>query len=162
MKCRGFTLVEALIASVVMAISVLGIGMTLAASSAQSQSTLEASTSAMLGRQLLEEIAAKPFPIPGVTTEPGWSSGNHDRATYDDAGDYSGYTDSSPIIALSGATIPTTGIYTRSVTFSLRTNPGDTPNPAGDFALITVTVTAPSGTISTYSTIVSNITQVRS
>jgi Tfp pilus assembly protein PilV len=160
-KRRGFTLTEALIASVVMAISVIGISAALAASSAQSESTVEASNSAMLGRQLLEEIAAKPFPSSG-TSGTGWSSGNRNRATYDDAGDYNGYTDSSPFTALSGASITTPGTYSRKVAVTRRTNPSDTPSSTGNFALISVTITAPSGTVSTYSTIIANIAQVRS
>ena len=159
---RAFTLTEALIASVVLAISVLGIGSVLAASSSQSDTTVEATTTAALGRQLLEEIAAKPFPIAGVTTAVGWSGGNRIRSTYDDVADYDGYTDSSPFTALSGVAIPTAGTYTRSVTFTRRVNPSDTPSTSGNFGLITVKVLAPSGNASTFSMIVADITQVRS
>jgi type II secretory pathway pseudopilin PulG len=156
----AFTLAEALIASVVLAISVVGVAAALASSSRQSMATDEAAITTALGKQLLEEIAAKPFPIAGVTTNPGWSQGNQNRATYDDAADYNGYTDSTPITTLSGITIDPGANYTRGVTFVERINPSDTPG-AGDFGLITVTVTGPSGASSIFSRIVANVTAVR-
>jgi type II secretory pathway pseudopilin PulG len=157
---RGFTLAEALIASVVLALSVVGIASALACSSQQSIATDQAAITTALGKQLLEEIAAKPFPITGVTTNPGWSDGNHNRATYDDAADYNGYSDSTPITTLSGATINPGGTYTRSVTFTQRINPSDTPG-TGAFALITVAVTDPAGATTLFSRIISNVTMAR-
>jgi len=157
---RAFTLAEALIASVVLAISVLGVAAALACSSQQSMATDEAAITTALGKQLLEEIAAKPFPIAGVTTNPGWSAGNHNRATYDDAADYNGYTDTTPITTLSGVTINPGATYTRSVTFTQRINPSDTPGN-GDFGLITVTVTGPSGATTLLSRITANVTAAR-
>ena len=157
----GFTLLESLIASVVLMISVIGIASTLAASSSQSDSMNEMTTRVALGRQLLEEIAAKPFPIAGVTTVAGYTSGNMVRSTYDDVSDYDGYTDSSPFTTLSGATIATAGTYTRKVSFTRRANPGDTPSSTGSFGLITVTVTAPSGETSEFSLVVSAISRSR-
>jgi Tfp pilus assembly protein PilV len=157
---RGFTLAEALIASVVLAVSILGIASALACSSQQSMATDEAAVTTALGKQLLEEIAAKPFPIPGVTTNPGWSSGSHDRSTYDDVADYDGYTDSTPITTLSGAIINPGPTYTRIVSFVQRINPSDTPGD-GNFGLITVSVTGPLGATTRFSRIVANLTMVR-
>jgi Tfp pilus assembly protein PilV len=156
----AFTLAEALIASVVLAISVVGIAAALACSSQQSLATDETAVTTALGKQLLEEIAAKPFPIAGVTTNPGWSAGNRDRSTYDDAADYNGYTDTTPITTLAGATINPGGPYARSVAFVQRVNPSDTPGN-GDFGLITVSVTGPSGTTTLFSRIVTNVNTVR-
>jgi hypothetical protein len=156
----AFTLAEALIASVVLAISVVGIAAAMDCSSQQALATDQAALTTALGKQLLEEIAAKPFPIPGVTTNPGWLAGNHDRSAYDDAADYNGYTDSTPITTLSGAIINPGGNYTRSVTFVQRINPSDTPGN-GDFGLITVSVTGPSGATTLFSRIVTNVTTTR-
>jgi type II secretory pathway pseudopilin PulG len=156
----GFTLAEAFIASVVLALCVVGVASVLASSSQQSRATDEAAVTTALGKQLLEEIASKPFPISGVTTNPGWLQGNTNRSTYDDAGDYNGYTDSTPITALSGAVIDPGGTYTRTVAFTQRINPSDTPGN-GDFALISVTVTTPSGASTVFSRIISNVTITR-
>jgi hypothetical protein len=156
----AFTPAEALIASVVLAISVVGVAAALTCSSQQSMATDDAAITTALGKQLLEEIAAKPFPITGVTTNPGWLSGNHNRATYDDAADYNGYTDSTPITTLAGTTINPGGTYSRSVAFVQRINPSDTPGN-GDFGLITVTVTGPSGATTLFSRIVTNVTAAR-
>jgi hypothetical protein len=157
---RAFTLAESLIASVVLALCVVGVAGALACSSQQSLATDEAAITTALGKQLLEEIASKPFPIAGVTTNPGWTSGNHNRATYDDVSDYNGYTDSTPITTLSGITINPGGTYTRSVVFQQRVNPSDTPGD-GDFGLITVSVTGPSGATTLFSRLVANVTTAR-
>lgn len=156
----GFTLAEALIASVVLALSVVGIADALACSSQQAITTNQAAITTALGKQLLEEIASKPFPIPGVTTNPGWSQGNHNRATYDDAADYNGYTDQTPITTLSGASIDPGGLYTRSVAYVQRINPSANPGN-GDFALITVMVTDPTGAATAFSRLISNVTLTR-
>ena len=159
-RTRGFTLAEALIASVVLALSVVGIASALACSSQQAIATDQVAITTALGKQLLEEIASKPFPIPNVTTNPGWSAGNHDRSTYDDAADYSGYTDSTPITTLSGVSINPGGTYTRSVTVTQRLNPSDIPGN-GDFDLITVAGTDPTGTTTLFSRLISNVTMAR-
>ncbi len=156
---RGFTLVEALIASVVLAVCVMGVAATLAASSQQTQVMDESSIATMLGRQLMEEIASKPFPISGVTTNPGWPTSS-DRSTYDDAADYDGYTDQTPITTLSGQQIDPGGTYTRSVAVTRRVNPSDTPG-VGNFALVTVTVTEPCGKQAALSRLMANVTQSR-
>jgi type II secretory pathway pseudopilin PulG len=157
---RAFTLVEAMIASVVLAISVVGVVEALDCSSQQSMATDETAMTTGLGRQLLEEVAAKPFPIRGVTTSPGWLEGNTNRATYDDIFDYNGYTDTTPITALSGAVIDPGGTYTRAVSVTQRMNPSDTPG-AGNFALITIRLTGPSGHTVVFSKLVANVTLSR-
>jgi len=156
----AFTLAEALIASVVLAICVVGVAAALASSSEQSMATDDAAITTALGKQLLEEIAAKPFPIAGVTTNPGWTDGNANRATYDDAADYNGYADSTPITTLSGVIINPGSTYKRTVTFVQRINPSDTPG-AGDFGLITVAVTGPSGATTLFSRLIANVTATR-
>ncbi len=147
---RGFTLVESLIASVVLAVAVVGIAGTLAASYQQAKDQVSISESTSLARQLMEEISAKPFAVAaGDTNFPGYSAANTGRTNYDDVSDYHGYTDvSTSLRTLGGQTyaVGTAGPYTRSVTV---TTNGAVPSghtaAADDFRLITVTVTRPSG-----------------
>src|SRR5436190_12254159 len=100
---RGFTLAESLIASVVLALAVVSIATGVSASFQQAGLLNESSTALELGRQLLEEIAAKPFvdPRDGSTTL-GPESGETSRSLYDNADDYNGFTDSTA----SNATTP--------------------------------------------------------
>ncbi len=154
-QCRGklarggFTLVESLIASVVLATAVVGIAGTLAASYQQSRDQVSSAEATQLARQLMEEISAKPFEVPtGTADTAGFASGNINRATFDDVSDYHGFTDQSTSIkTLGGATqsFGAAGPYTRSVTVTSGAVPSGHTAPAGDFKLAKVSVTRPRG-----------------
>src|SRR5688572_24281467 len=94
---RGFTLVESLIATVILAIAVIGIAGTLAATYQQSKEQTSSAESTQLARQLMEEISAKPFvlPVTEAVNTPGYAAGNTNRAQYDEISDYHGFTDVS-------------------------------------------------------------------
>ena len=62
----GFTLVESLIATVILAIAVVGIAGTLAATYQQSKEQTSSAEATQLARQLMEEISAKPFALPAT------------------------------------------------------------------------------------------------
>jgi len=85
---RGFTLIESLIATVVLAAAVVGIAGTLASTYQQQKDQVSASEATQLARQLMEEISAKPFVAPAGSNIAGWSAGNKNRATYDEIADY--------------------------------------------------------------------------
>src|SRR5438874_12137326 len=87
---RGFTLAEALIASVFLAVATLAVAGTLAASSQQARQLSQSGNCQSLARELIEEVTGRSFT---AQPNPGWSSNAHDRSTYDDAADYDGYTD---------------------------------------------------------------------
>src|SRR5277367_5149234 len=106
----GFTLVEAMCASVVLTIAVLGLSGTLAASYQQTIAMHESATAVALGRQLLEEITAYPFTVSGSAPA---------NRPFNSISQYNGYTDtSSGLPTLDGSTVDATGAvsYTRSVT----------------------------------------------
>lgn len=153
----GLTVIEALLAAAVLLVCVLGVSMTLGASATQVQTLQTTVTCGILGQELLEEITSKPFPIAGVTTNPGWDQGQHNRAQYDDVGDYDGYTDSTPLKMLDGTAIDSTPpiTYTRSVTFSYMSSPSGPTAPSGPFGLVTVTVTPSVGAPVTFVRVVS-------
>lgn len=146
---RGFTLAESLIASVVLSIAVVAITGTLTATYQSVSTSAGTSEAVAMAQQLIEEIAAKPFAVPvGFTDNPGWPSGVTDRSTYDSLDDYDGYTDtSSAIKKLDGATVAAGSgeIFTRSVAITFGVHPTGHALPAGDCALVTVTITKPSG-----------------
>ena len=147
---RGFTLVESLIASVVLAVAVVGIAGTIAASYQQTKDQVSVAEATQLARQLIEEISARPFEVPAgsASNAVGWSGGNPNRSLYDDVSDYHGYTDSSTSIAMpSGGTqsFGTAGPYIRSVSVTSGPVPQGHTAPAGDFKQVKVTVTRPRG-----------------
>ena len=147
---RGFTLVESLIASVVLAAVVVGIAGTLAAAYQNAKDETSSAEATQLARQLMEEISARPFEVPvsAANNAVGWSGGSTNRAIYDDVSDYNGYTDNSTSIKMSdGATqsFGTAGPYTRSVSVATGAVPVGHSPPAAHFKHVKVTVTRPRG-----------------
>jgi type II secretory pathway pseudopilin PulG len=167
-RCRrgGFTLVEALLAAVVLAVAVLGACSTLSASYQNISSLRQTATAVSLARELIEEIAARPYvsPIDGSTTT-GPTASMTNRSLFAKVGDYQGYTDStSNMIGLDGSTVSVGQgeVYTRGVTITFGAKPSvDTSSPANDFALVTVTVAMPSGQKVSLSRMMANETLVR-
>jgi Tfp pilus assembly protein PilV len=138
---RGFTLGECLIASVLLSVSVLGICGAITSASKQVESLEIEAYCLSLAKELSEEIAARSFDPPAANDSPGWP-GNKQRATYDNIADYNGYSQSFD--ALGGARQIDAIEFSRTVSIEFRAAPDGLPNAAGDFALISVTVT-PSG-----------------
>ena len=145
---RGFTLIESLIATVVLAAAVVGIAGTLASTYQQQKDQVSASEATQLARQLMEEISAKPFVAPSGSNIAGWSAGNKNRATYDEIADYDRFADDSTAIkTLAGDTqsAGSMGPYYRSVKVVEGPVPVGHTAPATDFKTVTITVTRPSG-----------------
>jgi hypothetical protein len=144
---RAFGLAEALMASTVLAIAVVGIALQLSAAHQQAGAVREHNLSVLLAKQLLEEIAAKPLCDKGATCHLGPESGETSRSQFDSADDYHKYTDDTQAIKdLTGAEIPFGGLtFRREVSVEYRTSPAGAPEQAGDFALVTVRVKAPGG-----------------
>jgi Tfp pilus assembly protein PilV len=158
---RAFTLAEALIASVVLAIAVVGIAGTLAASYDTRTSSDEDATAATLARTLLEEIAAKPFAT--TASSSGWSAGNKNRATYVNVADYQGYTDENPFRSLDGQEIDLEAAYRRSVNYTCPATitASGTTMTSNQFGLVTVTVTSKSGRVTRLSRLLTDYVESR-
>lgn len=138
----GFTLVECLVASVYLSIAVAGIAGALTFAMEQDVQLDTDSAALSLGRQLMEEIAARPFEAPVTGDHAGWNAGNADKSTYDNVADYDGYTDSTTAGAVNGQ--GTSAVrhltFTRTVAFEYRSGPGSAASVSGDFGMVTVTV----------------------
>src|SRR5439155_22588203 len=144
----GFTLAEAMIASVLLAASVVGISATLAVSYKQNTVRGNSTTALALAQQLMEEISSKPFEITSGTNNAGWSGGQTNRALYDTIDDYNGYTDlASPITTADGTTLDLgdSGSYTGSVTVQSNALPSGLTGTASHFMLAKVKVTMQHG-----------------
>jgi hypothetical protein len=157
---RAFTLAESLIASVVLAIAVVGVAGTIAASHQQTSALEEDSIAVAAARQLMEEIAAEPLLATDAT--PGWGAGQTDRALYDTIIDYDGLAETSPIETLEGVKM-TIGsrTFVRKVKITHPTSVFGTTASAGEFALIEVTVKGPTGRDVTLKRLVAKTTRER-
>ncbi len=157
----GFTLIESLIASVVLAIAVVGIAGAIGASFNQTTELDQDSAAISVARAMLEEVAAKPFA--SSTSSSKASAGNLDRSTYTSVADYHGYHDANPFTTLSGQTVDLGAGYTRSVTYTVPASVtvGSTTTSLSDFGKITVTVTSPTGRDITLSRLITSVSMAR-
>jgi Tfp pilus assembly protein PilV len=140
----GFTLAECLLASVFLAIAVVGLAGALSFAAGQDVQLDTDAAALSLARQLMEEVAARPFDAPASNDHAGWSAANFDKSAYDNVADYDGYTDTTTGGA---STAQGTGAvrqltFTRTVGFAYRTTPAGAPAGSGNFGMVTVTVSA--------------------
>jgi prepilin-type N-terminal cleavage/methylation domain-containing protein len=147
---KGFTLIEALMAAVILAVAVGGIVAPIAASYQQTRNVKQTSIALSMAQQLLDEIVARPFTDPTDSSVVlGPDAGETTRPTFDNIDDYHGYQDttdsssSKSMKTLSGETIAwdSSEIYRRDVTLEYRATPAGPPAAFGDFLVITVKVT---------------------
>jgi prepilin-type N-terminal cleavage/methylation domain-containing protein len=163
---RAFTLVESLLAAVVLAILAFGVATAISASYKTTITLNQTATAVALGRELLEEITGKPLLDPSSgTTTPAATRLAAARSTFTGAGNYNLYTDSGSALAtLGGSTVNTTNgqSFTRTVSVASGAKPStDTLSPSTDFALVTVTVTTPMGQSVKLQRVVANYTFTR-
>jgi hypothetical protein len=154
-----------MIASVVLAASVIGIAAALGASYQQNAVRGNTTTALSLAQQLMEEIASRPVELPSyMTNKPGWSSGQIDRRQYDTIDDYNGYAEvSSSIQTSDGTTIDMGdgGSYTRTVTVTTGAQPAGLSGPSADFVRVTVTVQMPRSQSISISQLFTRMTVIR-
>jgi prepilin-type N-terminal cleavage/methylation domain-containing protein len=143
---RGFTLMEALVASVVLLILALGVVGSVSTAYEQSQFVHDSATSLSLAKQLMDEIVSKPY-VPADAL--GTTGNTGPRSAFTNVSAYNKYSDASTSMPmLTGATLDVTGSesFVRSVSVSKGTKPSiDTASPTNDFAIVTVTITNPDG-----------------
>jgi prepilin-type N-terminal cleavage/methylation domain-containing protein len=160
---RGFTLAECLMASVVLAAAVVGIAGSLSASYQQSAVHGDAATALDLARELMEEVAAKPFDPPsGAANAAGWPTVT-DRTLYDTIGDYNGYEDNAgSLVMFNGSAVDASngGTFARRVTVE-NTVPTGLAGTASDFAVVTVTVRTGHDDVVTLTQVCTRATVVR-
>ena len=150
---RGFLLIEATIATVVLAVAALGIASLLLSAHEQQESIRQTSTATLLARQLMEEIAAKPF---------GLSTPVVARSLMTTANQYNGYQDSTTAMTTLGTgelvAVGDGELYSRTVTITAAATPVGSTAPVSDLQLVTVTVTTPSGQNVVLSRMLTNVT----
>ena len=147
---RGFLLLDGMIASVILALLVLGVCEMLSAAYLQTDILNTNASSNLLVRQLTEEIFSKPMADPSTgSTALGPDAGMSSRSAYTRITNYNGYSDvSTALPSEAGGTVDATGAasFARSVAVTVGARPSiDSSTSATQFAIVAVTITAPNG-----------------
>jgi prepilin-type N-terminal cleavage/methylation domain-containing protein len=92
---RAFTLVEALLASTILAVVAASAALPFAAGVQQAQEAARLEQAVALGQAMMEEVLARPFFEPGNSTPaPGPDSGETARTLFDNIDDFHGFSES--------------------------------------------------------------------
>ncbi|MCC6579851.1 MAG: prepilin-type N-terminal cleavage/methylation domain-containing protein [Phycisphaeraceae bacterium] len=92
---KGFTLLEVLIASAILAIAVAAITQAVVAGQMQTYDALHDLRANSLAEALMEEVLALPYGDPQGVVTPGPDAGEINRSLYDNADDFHGFTEAS-------------------------------------------------------------------
>lgn len=148
----GLSLIESLLAVMVLQVAVLGMIYTVNAGYAHMAEGDNIVYASRLGEELAEEILARAYEEPSGSASLGPDTGESSRADFDDIDDYHGYSEAAGSLLLFDGTDHDSELqeYSRSVTVTASTlDISDTISVSGK--LVVVTVTYPSGRILTLS-----------
>lgn len=91
----GFTLVESLLASVVLAMTVAAITVPFSATARSQSAQARRSRADALCAEMMEEVLTRPFLDPDAPGDPGPDSGESTRDRFDNIDDYDGFAESA-------------------------------------------------------------------
>jgi MSHA pilin protein MshD len=134
---RGFTLVEMIVAIVILGVGVAGVMLAFSTASRGSADPLVHQQMIAIAEEMLEEAMLKPY-APAANSAPAACA----RDTYNDVSDYNGYATTNKICAIDGTPIPALASYSVSVSVSAGTLSG-----VSAAKRITVTVTHGSASV---------------
>ena len=115
---RGFTLIEGVVASAVLAVAVVALSASLSAGHMASYEFTQGRRAARLAEELLEYMLSLPYYDPGEASAPGPEVGEVDVRFYDNVDDFHGYVEAgSELRDMAGNEYPAEyQDFTRSVT----------------------------------------------
>jgi Tfp pilus assembly protein PilV len=149
---NGFTLIEALLAAVVLAMVVGAVVMPFTAGAANTEQNARSTLAVNLAQDLMEEILAKPFHDPD-----GSEAGETGRSNWDDMDDYDGYSEAEGAIAgFDGVVVddPASTALTRDVTIESVYIAGQDQSEKPTFIRITVNIRYHGDTLASFSRLV--------
>ena len=149
---QGFSLIEAMIASTILAATVTAVTLPFTAGAQNEQDSARTTLAVALAEELMEEILSKPFDDPAGGQTPGPEAGETSRSLYDNIDDYHGYTEAAGQIKdANGAscTDPLATGLSRSATVEYVYLAGQSTAQAASVVRVTVTVSYKGQTVST-------------
>lgn len=141
----GFTLIEALVASVILGFAITAIAAALMAGARQNSASVQYTVAVNLAQSLLDEILARPFSDPQAPSSfsLGPDTGEFARERFDNVDDYDGYAEPSGGLKSPNGTVlddPTLTGFSRSVSAAYVYLPGQDKGGAPTFIRVEVTV----------------------
>lgn len=122
-RSAGFTLLEVLVASSILAFATLGLVQAVSAGQAQTIDSLRRARATALADAMLEEVLSKPYADPQGELTLGPDTGESDRDDFDNLDDYHGFSESAGAIADHAGTLYPTPYqrYERAITVQAET-----------------------------------------
>lgn len=138
----GFTLVEALFASAVLALVVAAMSQAVVSGQAVTAQAMFEARALSLAEALMEEVLALPYTDPGGDTAAGPDAGETGRADFDGMDDYDGYAEAAgALVDPAGVLYPERHqVFSRAVAASYATEDLAVLGGARDGLRVTVTV----------------------
>lgn len=146
----GFTLVEAMLACVILTLAISAIVVPYASGAQNDESCARKAVAAGVAQQLMDEILAKPFRDPDNGQIHIGLDGESGRANFDDIGDYGGYTQAAGTITSDPVAAP----MSLSVSEAFVTVNGEGGGEGNLFIRVTITVMRGSETLATLTRLV--------
>lgn len=147
-KPNGFTLLEALMASAVLAFVVAAVAQAIAVGHRETDTVIKRLRGTALAEALMEEILSKPYNDPQGGVTPGPEAGETGRTGRDNIDDFNGFSESANTLAdVQGTAYPSDWqAFTRTATatYTTMTVSGMSATPITGIA-VTVTVTQSPG-----------------
>lgn len=146
-QARGLTLVEALLAAMILAFSAVAVSQALLAGHQQTQAALHHRRATDLADALMEEILRLPYNDPDGASSPGPEAGETSRLLYDNIDDYHGFSETAGSVTdVAGAAYDARyELFSRSVTVTAGSQTVAGLGPAITGVTIQVTVTDTAG-----------------
>lgn len=110
-KVRGFSLVEMIVAIVILGVGMAGLLLTFSTVSRHNADPVIAKQMLALAEELMEEVMLKPYSDAVVNAAPSGCA----RDTYNDVSDYDNYATSGSVCDIEGTTIPSLNGYSVSI-----------------------------------------------
>jgi len=120
-RARGFTLVEILLAIVIIGVGLAGVLSVFVASVSNSADPVVRKQLQSIAEEMMEEITLKPYAVSGTAPTPSDCAA---RTNYDDVSDYSGYFSTGRICDIDGAPISLLNGYSVVTTVTISTLQG--------------------------------------